>query len=106
MAYLRDYLWIPESDPVYVYEIVPESESREAVIALTAYGIYRNSGRALPWRISWENFLKGELTGEDTGDGIEIWLNNRRLAGNYRGGGQKCIAGMLIKIKNLWERSQ
>lgn len=104
LSRLREYLWIPEKDPVYAFEAQQKNLAQEQTTALTRYGIYWYAGRGLPERVSWREFLAGELTGETGGEGIELKLNGRPI-GEYKSGEKECsVWGILVKIRALWEK--
>lgn len=104
LSRLREYLWIPEKDPVYAFEAQQKNLAQEQTTALTRYGIYWYAGRGLPERVSWREFLAGELTGETGGEGIELKLNGRPI-GEYKSGEKECsVWGILVKIRALWKK--
>ncbi len=78
-----------EKDSVYAFEAQQKHLAQEQTTALTRYGIYWYAGRGLPERVSWREFLAGELTGETGGEGIELKLNGRPI-GEYKNGEKEC----------------
>lgn len=98
---IRDYLWIPQKETIYVTEVMDLGHSEQEWAAITDYGIYRNSGRGLPGRISWDTFAEGELVGVDGGNTIELRLNNRRIMNFDQSGPGYSIPRILIKLKNV-----
>lgn len=98
---IRDYLWIPQKETIYVVEAMESGHSDQEWAGITDYGIYVNSGRGLPRRISWDTFTEGRLTGVDVGNSIEIRLNDRKMMNLKQNGPEYSIPRLLIKLKNL-----